>query len=83
MGADQIVDRLQRHGAGPDLVGEGRQADLDAFLRVAFGLPVQVLVLAELLEQHHRQKVWAGRSPWRGVEERWWLADLYSPSPPH
>lgn len=46
MGPDQIVEGLQRHGAGVDLIGEGGEADLDALLRVAFGLPVQGLVLA-------------------------------------
>ena len=57
MGMDQIVDRLQRHSAGPDLVSQGGKDDLDTFLGVAFDLPVQGLVLAELLEQHHGQQV--------------------------
>jgi hypothetical protein len=30
--------------------------DRHAFLGIAFGLPVQWLVLAELLEQHHPQQ---------------------------
>jgi hypothetical protein len=76
MGADQIVDRLQRHGAGPDLVGQGGKADLNAFLGVALGLPVQGLMLAELLEQHHRQQVGPGPAPRRRMERRWRLADL-------
>lgn len=43
MGADQIVDRLQRHGTGPDLIGQGGKADdLDALFRIALGLPVQM-----------------------------------------
>ena len=46
MGADQIGDRVQGDGAGPDLVGQRGKADLDALLRVAFGLPVQGLMLA-------------------------------------
>lgn len=35
MGPDRRMDRLQRHGAGADLVSQGAQADLDTFLGVA------------------------------------------------
>ena len=76
MGADQRLDRLQGDGAGPDLIGERRKADLDAFLGVALGLPVQRLVLAELLEENHGQQVGTGPSPRRRMERRWRLADL-------
>ena len=43
MGRDQIVQRPQRHRARADLVGQGRQAEIDAFARVAVALPVQRL----------------------------------------
>lgn len=75
MGADQVMDGLQRNGAGSDLVGQGGKADLDAFLGIAFGLPVQGLVLAELLEEHHGQQVRPRPAPRRRVERRRRLAD--------
>ena len=54
VGADLIVDRLQREGKGPDLVGDGGKTDLGVVVGVVFGLPVQRLLLAEFLEEHHR-----------------------------
>lgn len=51
------ADRLQRHRAGSDLVGERRQAEVDAFAGIALGLPVQRLMLPELLEEDDGQKV--------------------------
>jgi hypothetical protein len=50
MGFDQGVERCQRGGAGADLVGQRREAEIDALAGVALGLPVQRLVLAELLK---------------------------------
>ena len=76
MGPDQRMDRRERDGAGPDLIGQRREADLDAFLRIALGLTVQGLVLAELLEQDHRQQVRTGPATGRRVERRRRLADL-------
>jgi hypothetical protein len=43
---DQGVDRLQRDAAGSDLVGQGREAEIDALPGVALRLPVQRLMLA-------------------------------------
>jgi hypothetical protein len=34
MRADELVDRVQQHGATADLVGEGRDAEIDAFADV-------------------------------------------------
>jgi len=51
MGPDQGVDRCQSCGAGPDPVGQRREAEVDTLLGVALGLPVQRLVLTERLEQ--------------------------------
>jgi hypothetical protein len=57
---DGLEDRLQHRAAGADLVGQGRQAQRDALTGIALGLPVERLMLAELLEQDHRQEAGAG-----------------------
>lgn len=75
MGLDEGMDRLQHHGADPDLVGEGREAEVDALSGIALGLPVQRLVLPKLLEEDGRQEVGSGPSPRRGVERRRRLTD--------
>ena len=59
-----------------DLIGQRRQADRHAFPGIAFGLPVQRLVLAELLEQDHRQQARTGPAAGDDVERRRRLADL-------
>ena len=66
---DQRVQRTQRGGAGAHLIGERRQAKVEPFSGIALALPVERLVLSELLEQGHRQKAWAGE-PARGDMER-------------
>jgi hypothetical protein len=76
MGLDQGMQRRQRGCAGADLVGQRRQAEIDALSGVAFGLPVQRLVLAELLEQDHGEQARAGPAARRRVERRRRLADL-------
>jgi hypothetical protein len=53
VGADEIVERPQRHAAGANPVGQRRQAEVDPFTRVALALPVERLMLAVLLEQDH------------------------------
>jgi len=62
MAFDQRIKRLQRRRAGADLVGQRRHAQIDAFPPIALALPVQRLMLAELLEQDHGQQVWAGKA---------------------
>ena len=57
MGLEEFVQRLQCSCSGADLVGQRRQAQRHAFPGIALGLPVQRLVLAELLEQHHCEQV--------------------------
>lgn len=37
---DQSMHRLQRRGAGSNLVGERRQAEVDALAGIALALPV-------------------------------------------
>ena len=72
---DQSVQRAQRRRASADLVGERRQAQIDPFSRVALALPVQRLMLAELLEQDHRQQVRPGEAARRHMERRRRLRD--------
>jgi len=53
---DALVDRLQHGRTGANLISQGRQAQRHAFPGIALGLAVQWLMLAELLEQNHRQE---------------------------
>ena len=73
---DAPEDRFQHRAAGPDLVGQGRQAQRHAFLGIAFGLAVERLMLPKLLEQDHRQQTGAGPAPGDHMERRRSLADL-------
>jgi hypothetical protein len=72
---DQRKERLKDRRTGADLVGQRRHAQIDAFPSVAFALAVQRLMLTELLEQDHGQKVGAGEAAWRHVERRCRLGD--------
>ena len=75
MRPDQRMERRQGRRAGADLVGQGGEAQVDALPGVALGLPVQRLVLPELLEQDHGQEVRPRPAPGRGMEGRRRLAD--------
>ena len=66
----------ERGGTGADLVGQGGQAEFDAFPRITLGLPVQGLMLAKLLEEDRRQKVRPGSAAWSGMERGRSLRDL-------
>ena len=72
---DQRVKRLQDRSTCADLVGQRRYAQLDALAAVAFALPVERLVLAELLEQDHGQQIGSGKAPWGHMERRRRLGD--------
>ena len=72
---DQRMQRLQHRRAGADLVGQRRHAQIDALAGVALALPVQRLMLAELLEQDHGQQVRAGEAARRHMERRRRLGD--------
>ncbi len=74
MVADQRMNRRERDDTGADLVGQGREAEIDTLPGVALGLSVQRLMLTELLEKHHRQQVRASPSAQRRVERRRRLA---------
>ena len=76
VGFDEAPKRIERCGDRADRVGQGGERDRRAFERVAVGLPVQRLVLAELLEHDHRQEARARPGPRDGVERRRRLADL-------
>ena len=76
MRLDQAMQRPQRRGAGPDLVGQRGEAEIDAFAGIALALPVQRLMLGELLEQDHRQEVRAGKAARRHMEGCRRLGDL-------
>ncbi len=78
MGADQIMDRLRRYSTGPDLAGQSGKADLDAFLGVSLGLPVQRLVLAALLEEDHGEQVKFRPAPRRRAERGGPLVDPFA-----
>ena len=71
--ADQLVERAQQRRAAADLVGQGRQAEIDALTGIALRLPVQRLVLAVLLEQHHGEKAPAGEAARQHMEGGWRL----------
>ena len=56
----QAVKQRHQHGrAGADLVGQRGQAEQHALAGIALGLAVERLMLAELLEQDHRQQAGA------------------------
>jgi hypothetical protein len=59
---DQGMKRLKDRRTGADLVGQRRQAQIDAFPGVALALAVQGLMLTELLEQDHGQEIGTGKS---------------------
>ena len=75
VGRDQVVQRFQRHGTGAHLVGQCRQAQIDALSRVAVPLPVQRQVLPVLLEEDRRQQVRARPAARCRVEGRRRLRD--------
>jgi stage V sporulation protein SpoVS len=54
MRLDERVQRRERAGAGADLIRQRRDAEVDAFAGEAVALPVQRLMLAELVEQDLR-----------------------------
>jgi len=60
MRLDPPQQRGQHRAAGPDLVGQGRQAERDPLSRVALGLAIERLMLPVLLEQDHRQQARPG-----------------------
>ena len=76
MGLDEAPQRVERCADGADGVGHGRQGDRRALERIAFGLTVQRLVLAELLKGDHRQKARPRPAARNDMERRRRLSDL-------
>jgi hypothetical protein len=63
MGLDEAPKRIERRRDRADGVGHGGERDRGALERIALGLPVQRLVLAELLEHDHREQALARPGP--------------------
>jgi hypothetical protein len=40
--ADQLGERAQHRCGGADMIGQGRDVEVDAFTRIDFALPVQM-----------------------------------------
>lgn len=59
---DQRMQWLQRCSTRANLVGERREAEVDAVTGIALALPVQRLMLGELLEQDYGQQVRPGKA---------------------
>src|SRR5690606_31430755 len=76
MGLDQRMDGLEGCGTRADLIGKRRQAEVDALAGIAFALAIERLMLGELLEQDHRQKVRPGKAAGCHMEGCWRLRDL-------
>jgi hypothetical protein len=55
MGLDQAVERHRGEHPGADLVGQRRDAEIDALALEALALTVQRDVLGELVEQDGRE----------------------------
>jgi hypothetical protein len=76
IGFETLEQRHRRRPAAADLVGQGRQTDRHAFLGIALRLPVERLMLAKLLEQHHRKQARSGPAAGEDMERCRGLADL-------
>ena len=75
MPLDPIMQWAKGMDAGPDLIGQRRQREVDALAGVALRLPVQRLMLPELLEQDHRQKAGSKKASRCRIKRRGRLAD--------
>ena len=62
MGPQGPNDRIQRHHAGADPVGERRDVKLNPLASIGLALTIERLMQKELGDQHHRQKARAGKS---------------------
>ena len=74
--ADQLGQRAQHRHTGADMIGQGRDVEVDAFPGVSLALPVQRLVLAVLGVKDHRQQARPDRAARNDMERRRRLADL-------
>src|SRR5205823_6356135 len=74
--ADEVVHRLHQLRAAAHLIGERRQAQVDAFAPITLALAIERLMLAILLKQDHSQQARAGKAAGQHMEESRRLADL-------
>ena len=74
--ADQLAERAQRGGTGADVIGQGRDVEVDALAGIGFALPVERLMLAELGVKDHRQQARPDMAARNDVERRRRLGDL-------
>jgi hypothetical protein len=75
MGLDQAPERIEHRRDRAHGVGHGGERDRRALERIAVGLSVQRLVLAELLEHDHRQQARTRPATRDHMERRRRLAD--------
>ena len=78
MGLDHAPKRIERRRDCAHGVDHGGKRDRRALERIAVGLPVQRLMLAELLEHDHREQARARPAPRDHMERRRRLADLFA-----
>jgi hypothetical protein len=65
---DEGVQRRKRRRAGSHLVRQRRDAEVNALAGEALALPVERLMLAEFVEQDHRQQAWPSKAARRDME---------------
>jgi hypothetical protein len=73
---DQLIERHQHRGAGADMIGHGRQRDLDPLARILLALAVERLMVGVFFNEDHGQQARPGKTPCDHMEGRWRLADL-------
>ena len=74
--ANQLGERAQHGRAGADMIGQGRDVEVDAFAGISFALPVQRLMLAILGVKDHRQQARPDMAARDDVKRRRRLRDL-------
>ena len=76
--ADEFIHRLHQLRATADLIGQRRQAQVDAFAPITLALAIERLMLAIFLEQDHGQQARAGKAARQHMEGSRRLADLFA-----
>ena len=76
VGADEVGERCQDGGGGTDMIGQGRQRQVNAFACIGLALAIERLMQCELRMEDHRQQARTGVAPGNDMEWRWRLADL-------
>src|SRR4051794_13581854 len=76
MPADQLGERAQDGCAGTDMIGQGRDIEIDTLAGISLALPVQRLVFAVFGIQDHRQQARPDMAARDHMERRWRLSNL-------